>query len=218
MKKVIIYLFALIALNTNAQDSKYVSIMEKVISQLDSAKDISAFQNNSNTLERIAIANPTEWLPGYYQSYCFVMMGMRQESNSKKDEFYDKAELLINKADSISPNNSEIYVMKAWIMSMKISVDPASRGQKYGMQSAMFNSKAVELDKENPRAYFMKGQGTMYTPEQFGGGAAKALPILEQAVAKYKTFKPSSSIMPRWGEPQAIQALERCKNQIQNGK
>ena len=52
----------------------------------------------------------------------------------------------------------------------------------------------------------------MYTPEQYGGGKEKAIPVLEMAVAKYKTFKPASPMMPHWGEERANTVLEQCKN------
>jgi hypothetical protein len=58
----------------------------------------------------------------------------------------------------------------------------------------------------------MKGTGLLYTPPQYGGGKDKALPALEEAVAKFKTFKPASSIMPHWGEARANEVLEQCKN------
>lgn len=212
MKTLLIALFGLITVTTFGQDAKYMQAMQRTISQMDSAKDAATLQNANNTFERIAIANSKEWLPLYYQSYCHVMMGMKQEENSKKDEYYDKAELLAKKADSLSPDNSEIYVLKAMITSMKISIDPMTRGQKLGMQAGMLNAKAIELDKENPRAYFLKGQGLMYTPPQYGGGKDKALPVLEEAVAKYKTFVPTSPIMPHWGEAYANQVLGQCKN------
>lgn len=198
----------------NAQDAKYVRAMEKNIAMIDSANKESAatiFQDGYNGFERIAGANPKEWLPLYYQSFCEVMIGLKQTENSKKDEYFDKAEALINKADSVKPDNSEIYVMKSFITSMKISVDPQNRGQKLGMKSGMLLGKAMQLDPENPRAYFLKGQGLLYTPEQFGGGKDKAIPVLEAAVEKFKKFKPTSSIMPNWGESKCKAALEECK-------
>jgi hypothetical protein len=81
------------------------------------------------------------------------------------------------------------------------------------MQSGMLIDKAIKLDAENPRAYLLKGTGLMYRPPQFGGGKDKAIPVLETAVEKYKTFKPSSSIMPHWGEKRAQEVLEQCKKQ-----
>ena len=70
----------------------------------------------------------------------------------------------------------------------------------------------MKLDPENPRPYLLKGMGAMYTPEQYGGGKDKALPILEKAVEKFAKFKPTNSIMPKWGKERATKALEECKN------
>src|SRR4051812_44796044 len=110
MKKLLIYLMVFISVHVFAQDAKYMKAMENNIAILDSAKDPVSIQNACNAFERIGNANQTEWLPFYYESYCNVMMGMRQSENSKKDEYYDKAQQLIDRADSISPDNSEIYV------------------------------------------------------------------------------------------------------------
>ena len=212
MKKSIFYLFLLLASAVYSQDAKYVQAMEKNISILDSATVPASFQNANNAFERIGNANPKEWLPLYYQAYCHTMIGMRQEENSKKDEHYDKAEILLISADSLSPQNSEIFAMKAFLTGMKISVDPMTRGQQLGMKSSMYNSQAVQYDKENPRAYLIRGTALMYMPAQYGGGKDNALPVLEQSVEKFKNFKPVSTIMPHWGEARAMQMLEQCKN------
>src|SRR5436190_8098541 len=198
MKKSIFLLFIITTFFVQGQDSKYIRAMENNIAILDSAKDMSSFQSANNAFERIANANPKEWLPLYYQSYCLIMIGMKQSQHSKQDEYYNKAEELINRADVINSENSEIYALKAWLTGMKISVDPATRGPQLGQQAGLYNQKAVDLNKENPRGYLMKGTGLMYTPPQYGGGKAAAMPVLEMAVEKFKTFKPSSSIMPHW--------------------
>jgi tetratricopeptide (TPR) repeat protein len=213
MKNSLIAICMLITMSVYAQENKkFVKAMETNIQLLDSAQTIEQFQNASNAFERIAGAEKKEWLPDYYNAYANLMIGMKQTENIKKDEYFDKAEALINKADEISKDNSEITAMHAWIISMKISVDPMNRGMQLGMQSGMLTETAMKLDPENPRPYLLKGLGAMYTPEQYGGGKDKALPILEQAVEKFSKFKPSSSIMPKWGEAKAKSAVEECKN------
>ena len=93
---------------------------------------------------------------------------------------------------------------------MKISIDPMNRGRELGMEAGMLSATAIKLDSLNPRPYLLKGQGAMYTPPQYGGGKDKALPLLQLAVAKYKTFKPANNIMPHWGETKAKEALDQC--------
>lgn len=212
MKKLIIILSMIIPVLSIAQDNKkFVTAMEKQIAVLENGKTAEDYQQAANGFERIAGAETKEWLPLYYQAFANLLIGMQQTENTKKDEYFDKAQTLIEKADELAKDNSEIYAMKSWIVSMKISVDPMNRGRELGMESGMLTATAMKLDPENPRPYLLKGQGLMYTPEQFGGGKAKAIPVLEQAVEKYKNFKPSSSIMPHWGEERAKTVLAECK-------
>lgn len=214
MKKAIFLLLLISAGQLFAQDAKYKSAMEKFVGALDTTSDEAGFTKLGNNFERVSMANPTEWLPLYYQSFCTIMVGVQQKDNLKKDEYFDKAEVLINKADSLSPNNSEIYVVKSFVNSMKISVDPMNRGQKLGMQSAMLTGKALQLNPDNPRALFLRGSGLMYTPAQYGGGVDKAIPVLEDAVAKFKAMKYADNIVPHWGQKQAEDMLDICKKKM----
>ena len=211
MKKSIFYFLILSASVSFAQDAKYTKAMEKSIAIIDSAKAVSAWQEAGNGFERIGTANSREWLPLYYQAYCQVMIGMQEKENNLKDERFDKAKNLVDKADAISPDNSEIYVLKSFIIGMMISIDPMTRGQKLGMESSMLIEKAIELNKENPRAYFIKGTSLMYRPAQFGGGKEVAQPILETSIEKFTSFIPENSIMPHWGAERARGMLEQCK-------
>ena len=179
---------------------------------MDTATTTETMQSLGNQFERIGNAEPKEFLPGYYRAWINIMLSIYEKDNNKKDALLDAALELISKADSLMPDNSEIYALKSFALSMKIGVDPATRGQKLGMESAITLGQAMKLDPENPRAWLLKGQSAMYTPAQYGGGKEVALPLLEKAVEKFKTFKPQSSIMPNWGAKRANEVLEQCKN------
>lgn len=212
IKNLMIACMLFIGLSTTAQDNKkFVATMERNLEALKNAKTADDYNNVANIFERIAGAESKEWLPLYYQSFATLMAGMQQVDNAKKDEYYDKASTAADKAEAISPDNSEIYALKSMILGMKISVDPMTRGQQLGMEAGMLTATAMKLDPNNPRPYLLKGTSTMYMPEQFGGGKDKALPILETAVEKFKTFKPANSIMPTWGSERATEMLELCK-------
>jgi len=212
MKNLMIACMLFIGLSTTAQDNKkFVATMERNLEALKNAKTADDYNNVANIFERIAGAEAKEWLPLYYQSFATVMAGMQQADNTKKDEYYDRASTAADKAEAISPDNSEIYALKSFITGMKISVDPMTRGQQLGMEAGMLTATAMKLDPNNPRPYLLKGTSAMYTPEQFGGGKDKALPILQTAVEKFKAFKPSNSIMPTWGSERATEMLEQCK-------
>jgi hypothetical protein len=134
-----------------------------------------------------------------------------QQDKSKTDAIADKATALINKADSLSPQNSEISCIKSMIASCHMMVNPMQRFMQYGKESSENMQAAMEQDPTNPRPYFLKGQGLKYTPEQFGGGCKTAKVELQTAMDKYAAFKPASDINPAWGKELTQNLLDGCK-------
>ncbi len=199
-----------LSLQVFGQNKRYLSSMEKNLQMMDTCKTLSSYQQTANAFERVANAEKKEWLPSYYLALCNAFMaGM--SSGDKIDEYCDISEKYAVKADTLSPNNSEVYALRALIYSMRIGVNPMLRGAKFGGKSAEMTAKAKELDPNNPRPYLLQGQNKFYTPEQFGGGKERALPLLEEAVRKFDNFKPASPIAPNWGKQRAKQMLEECR-------
>ncbi|MFI5150334.1 MAG: tetratricopeptide repeat protein [Bacteroidia bacterium] len=197
-------------LTVSAQNKRFTASMEKNIKMMDTCKSAPSYQQVANGFERIANAEKKEWLPSYYASLCHVFMATSM-TGDKIDEYCDIAERFATKADSLSPNNSEIYALKALIYSSRIGVNPMLRGAKFGGMSGEASAKAKELDPSNPRPYLLQAQGKYYTPPQFGGGKDKALPLFEEAVKKYDAFKLISPINPNWGKERAKMLLEECQ-------
>jgi hypothetical protein len=209
MKKIIITAALLGIYNlSDAQNEKYIATMEKNIAILDTTRNAAILQNEANTFERISNAEKAEWLPGYYAAYCYV--NMTYSPKADVDTWCDKAETFLRKADSISPNNSEIVTLKAQIASARISVSPMTRGQKYGTMAGELREKAKKLDPTNPRPVYLDGTAFFYTPAMFGGGKDKAKPSFEKALSMYDTFKPASTIAPHWGKGSAEYFLKQC--------
>ncbi len=210
MKKLIlIALIATIGVSAKAQNQKFVAAMEKNTPAADTARDGEHLQSLANNFERIAGAEKSEWLPLYYAAYCYAKMTYTTKGNTI-DTYCDKADAFIKKADSLNPNNSEVYTVKAMIASARISVNPMTRGQKYGTESAELRDKAKELDPTNPRPYYLEGTAYFYTPPMFGGGKDKAKPAFEKAMKFYETFKPASTIAPNWGKDATAYFLKKC--------
>jgi hypothetical protein len=209
MKKLFTLVLLTATMAASAQNKKYMETMEKNIAALDTSYTNELLQPLANTFERIASAEKSEWLPNYYAAYCNVNMSYNTKGDMI-DTYCDKAEKYLHVADSLSPNNSEIYTLKAQIASARISVNPMSRGQKYGTISAELREKAKELDKTNPRPYYLEGTSYFFTPPMFGGGKDKAKPKFEKALELYAAFKPASSIAPHWGKNSSEYFLKKC--------
>lgn len=213
MKKLLLIICGcFLMLSSFAQNEKFVTAMKKNLSEMDSAfKNPANLLSLANNFERIATAEKKEWLPYYYAAFCQVNYGFMEKDKSKVDAIADKATELINKADSLNPNNSEISCIKSMIASCHMMVNPMQRWQEYGAESNSNMEAAMAQDPTNPRPYFLKGQGLKYTPEQFGGGCKTALPVLQTALEKYASFKAASDIHPNWGKEISQQLVDACK-------
>ena len=114
MKKLITLFVSVIALNASAQNSKFEKAMMKNVSMMDTASATETWQTITNNVERMAVAEPKEWLAQYYAAYSNLILGIYQSENSTKDSYYDRAITFIDKADSIQANNSEIYALRGF--------------------------------------------------------------------------------------------------------
>jgi hypothetical protein len=213
MKKLIILSAIIItSFSSFAQNEKFVAAMKKNITQIDSAfTKPDLFISLANNFERIGTSEKNQWLPFYYAAYCRINNAYMQKEPSANDAVADYATKLINKADSLMPNNSEISCIKSMIASLQMMVNPQARWGQYGPISQKAMVAAMEQDPTNPRPYMLKGQGLKFTPEAFGGGCKTALMPLKTAVEKYATFKPVSDIAPNWGKTYTEGMAKECE-------
>ncbi|HVO73584.1 MAG TPA: hypothetical protein VMT35_06150 [Ignavibacteriaceae bacterium] len=192
-----------------ADDDKYINAMKKNLEKLDSLSDLNSYLDAANNFERIALAEKDKWLPYYYGSYLYIIASYMDTVKEKKDVYLDKADRLIEVADSLQPKESEIYTLKGMSAQARLSIDPMNRWQKYGAEVNNNLQTAMDLDTLNPRPEYLLGTGIYYTPEQFGGGSAAAKPYFENSMKKYNEFKPANDLMPVWGRRQVEEMLKR---------
>lgn len=212
MKKILLAAIVLtITVAGFSQSDRYKQAMATNIKKIDSVKSPDDLLAVSQAFERIADAEKTQWLPYYYASFTYSLHAFMKNTPASNDTYANKAEELINKAEALEQNNSEIACVKSLIASMRMIVDPQSRWQTFGPAIQQEIDKSKSIDPTNPRPYFLQGQNLRYTPEQFGGGCAQAKPVLEEALKKYETFKPATDLHPTWGKGEVTKLLEGCK-------
>jgi hypothetical protein len=195
-----------------SQSDKYMAAMQRNLGAMDSSfSNPPSLLSLANTFERIAEAEKNQWLPYYYAALCQVNYGFMVTDKTQSDIIADKATALINKADSLSPKNSEISCVKSMIASCHLMVNPQQRYMQYGQESNTEMENAMEQDPTNPRPYLLKGQSLKYTPEQFGGGCKTAKPALQTAIDKFLVYKPASELHPTWGLQRVKQLMKECE-------
>ena len=198
------------AFTTQAQTANPTATLQKGIQLLDSAKTSEQYLQAAGYFQNIATANKKQWLPQYYSAYSNLMAAINSKAtNDLKDDLYDKAMLYTSKADSLAPQNSEVYVLKGYITFMKMSVEPQARAMQMIPEADTYLIKATTLDPENPRAYMVRGQSAYFTPEMFGGGKDVAKPLLSTGVEKYNK-QVAKDALPSWGRARCALLLQQC--------
>lgn len=209
MKTIIPVLLILVLLTFASDNDKYEKAMKKNIEKIGECKTVDDHIKLANAFERIAVSEKDKWLPYYYDSFLHVLASYQDSSTSQKDTYLDRSDEFVEIADSLEPNNSEIYTLKGMIAQARMQIDPMNRWQKYGGIADNNFKKAVEIDSLNPRPEYLIGIGVFYTPKQFGGGPESAKPILETSKRKFEEFVPLNDLMPIWGKENVEQLLKQ---------
>lgn len=201
---------AAFAQSSVSENPKFTTAMTATLDKLKLAKGPDDFVSAANQFERIASAEPKEWLAPYWGAYAYMTLAwMAQGDGTRQDGYLEKAEKLLADAEKLNAND-ETATLGAYIAQARMMVDPMNRWQQYGAAATEGLAKAKQLNPANPRPYFLEGQSLFYTPEQFGGGKDKACPVLKTAKEKFATFKPASPIHPNWDEARLDGLLAEC--------
>jgi hypothetical protein len=212
MTRILIALLLLASVTGFAQSDKYTEAMKKNLSKFDSVKTTEEFQALAATFERIGDAEKTEWLPYYYSGLALLSPGWT-DTKIDKDANATKIKSLMDKAEPLAKDNAdkaEVLSIRNMTATQQMLVDPQSRWMSYGQEGTNYLKQAKDLDPNNPRLAYLEGAGIFGTPEQFGGGKAKAKPVLEKAVALFKAEKPKP-MHPEWGLQIAESMLAQCQ-------
>jgi len=209
MKKLTITLVLVSLFCVGLSNEAYQKAMSQSIENLFQAKSIPEYVDVANQFERISNIEKTEWLPLYYATFAYIMISFQEPENAKKDQYLDQAQKYLDQAMVIEPNESELHLLQGFLYPSRITVDPMNRGMALMPEMNKSLDKALELNPDNPRVYYLRATMTFHTPEEYGGGAAKALPLYQMADEKFKIFKPKTAISPNWGKEQNEAELKK---------
>jgi tetratricopeptide (TPR) repeat protein len=189
----------------------YVKIMKAKIEVLSSTNTVEDYQQLANEFERISQKEATEWLPLYYTAFCYVNMGFRSSTGLEtKDSYFNKAEALLQKAEKLSANNSEITALKGYTIMGKLSADAANRGQTMSPLAMQLFGQAIQQNPENPRALFLMAQMEYGMAQFFGSTTEKACDMAKQSVMLYERTT-EAGIQPNWGVNGAKEMATSCQ-------
>ena len=211
MKTIIFTMTSMLFVNLAlANNEKYIQSMKSNIQAVYRANSIEELQSSVNTFERIANVEKDKWEPLYYSAFGYVLMAIKENDSSKKDSYLDKAMEAVKKANTITPNESEIVAMEGFVHTIRLTVDPESRGQQYSILATQSLSKAVSLNPENPRALSLLAQMQYGTARFFGSSTAEACATANKALEKFDTITSTNPLAPEWGKKMTEEMKSQC--------
>ena len=211
MKTLILFLSAF-ACTALAQTDRYTSTMTQHIEAVYKAQTPEEYQQAINAFERIGNAEKTKWEPFYYASFGYIMIAVRQQEAAKKDSYLDLAKAALDKAQAVLPNDSEILALEGFIHMIRVTVDPATRGQQFSMMAMQSFGKAVGANPNNPRALSLMAQMQLGTAQFFNQPPTEACATGNKALALFNnTTTAENPLAPRWGKGMTEGMLKSCQ-------
>lgn len=183
--------------------SKYEMLMATRVADIEMPRTIAASTALSEEFLEIANDEKSKWQPYYYASLVTVQKGIelfRANELDKLDEVADAAQIMLDKANNLSANNAEIYILQKMILNLRIMVNPVERYMEFGEESEQNLNKARKIDPENPRINLLEAQEIYFMPQEYGGSKEEGLKLFEKAINQINTYPKKSEFYPSWGK------------------
>ncbi len=165
----------------------------------------------SNLFERIATAEPDNWIPLYYAAQINILQSFGLQDVEKMTAQLNKAQDLLNDATAISKDNSELMVLQALLHTAWVAYDGATYGMTLSGKVTSIYAQAEQIAPENPRVVLNKAEWGMGSARYFGQDTQSFCKDVERALELFANFKPESPYHPKWGKERAEQILETCE-------
>ena len=161
-----------------------------------------------NMFERIAKAEPNEWLPSFYASMITVIESFGEKDEAKLKAQLDRALIFMNEAKTISKDNPEIIIIDCLWHTVWVSFDGAVYGMKYGGKVAAMYEEAYKLAPNNPRVLLNKSEWGIGSAKFFGQSTDSYCENIQRSIDLFPDFKPAEEFYPTYGLERAKTLLE----------
>jgi tetratricopeptide (TPR) repeat protein len=163
--------------------------------------DMKAYSKVRGEFERILQLKKNQWLVNYYIAQVDFLMSydaIEKKDNDAIKKYTESALDLLDKSTDMKDDFAEAYILKMSVISNRWIYE-FDKMNDIIAKSSEAKDKAKQLEADNPRFYLIDGMITYYTPENFGGGVDKALPLFQKSYELFQTYKPKDETYPNWG-------------------
>lgn len=187
--------------------SKFETGMQKALALWGENKTNEA----SALFERIAAAEPDQWLPNYYLAMVNATASFQTQDKEAVSAFLTRAQQAVDAEMAKDDKNPELYVVQALVYTAWIVSDPMVHAMVYSPKAMEAYQKAEILAPDNPRVVFGKAEFEMGTARYFGKDVKPMCDQVERAIALFRTEKPQTPLHPNWGLDRALTVQQECK-------
>jgi len=193
-KNFLCVLFFVLSFVASAQD------LTPVVQNVNKAKDVSELIQVRSQLERFIVAQPQQWLAGYYLAYVDVQLSFRVQTKEEKVQYLDEAEIYLNKISELKETDkSEIYTLKGFRLYALIALDPQTNGPKYSGEIFNNYGTALGINPNNPRALILSALYKNDMAKFMHQSYDKFQNDIDKAVALFAAEN-STLLTPTWGK------------------
>jgi len=188
--------------------TKYETGMQKAFDYWTSNNPWEA----ANLFERIAQAEPENWLPPFYVAQINIIESFNEKDRDKMVLQLNKARDFVNDAKALSKENADLLVLEAQLLTAWVVYDGQQYGMKYSAKITELYNKAKQLAPENPMVVLGKAEWEMGSAKYFGQDTKPYCEDVNKAIQLFATFKPASAFHPTGSLKHAQAVLEaNCK-------
>ena len=212
----ILFLFSLVIFKNAFGDDFSDAILKarKDFNAASNKNDKDALLKVRGEFERILQLKKNEWLVNYYLSHVDFMLSytgiVDGKPNDDVKKYTESSLKMLDKCTDMKDDFAEAYVLKMAVNSNRFMYEPDKLNDIIAKISEN-KERAMKLDPYNPRLYLIDGMNTYYTPEAFGGGAEKSLPMFQKSYDLFGTYKPADDTYPNWGNDLCAGMLALCE-------
>ena len=194
-----------------ATAGNYERAMTSAIEKLYNADDLETYIESAAAFERIGNKEKDQWLPYYYAGLGHIWSSNSINDGMEIDKYLDKAQVMVDKASKLSPNNDEIITLQGYIYMMKVVVDPSTRGAQFSGLAMQELGRAVGMNIGNPRALLLLGRMKMGTDQFFGNDISESCGMIMKASQMFDNQNIESDLKPSWGKTMADMFVKECE-------
>lgn len=161
-------------------------------------RGLAAYPNDALLLHQTGYA--------LYREALLMTSSTTAQSRSPRDaqtlkDLLTRAEQTLNKSAGLR-RIPETHALLSAVYGQQAGAARGVGAMRPGMRAGTEIERALDLDRDNPRVWLLRGTNALYTPAMWGGGQDKALEALQRSVQLFANDTQRGPL-PTWGRAEA---------------